>query len=756
MTVSFFQRFSLAVLLLIFAALSNPAQQSDPSFGSNGLVVRDLLGITATSKDTAVKAFYLPDGKILVVAHQRTTSFKSPPRNFSYLFRYLNNGTRDVPFGASVNNFVATDAAMQPDGKIVVAGYTFQNEPMEQGQDWKIIRFNSDASPDTTFGTGGTVIRGFGANLDFATNVELQADGKIVVSGYSTQGFGGGVTVVARFNADGSIDAPFGPYGEGFFDLYDNTYLSKELIILPDGKFLLAGDSASPFFLLAPSDIFLARFNSNGAVDPSFGSGGYLTLDYNVQDIFYDVELQPDGKILVALDSVFPAPGANYHVERQGVLARFSASGVKDASFGASGDVFINRSPPLLANQAGSPPSGYESARSIVVRGNGNIVISGVSVQIVVSDTLRRHVFSVLEYSGSGQLIGKNFSRRTRSNQIVSFQGQTPKIKGSFEQPDGKIVMYGSSIDAESSNTDDIILARYLSASAVNNANLFFDYEFNGDDELAVYRPNNSGLGTWFFMNRFNQLFERQYGAAGDVPVPGDYDGDGVQDLAVFRPATGEWISRKIYLDNCAPMDCVETVQFGAAGDIPAPGDFDGDGKFDRAVFRPGEGNWYILFSTGGYTGLHFGQNGDKPVTGDFDGDGKSDVAVIRRQNGQMFWYILQSSDNQFIGIQFGITEDKTVAADYDNDGKTEIAVWRPSNGTWYRLANYTDFSFLQFGANGDIPEPIDFDGDRKIDWAIFRPSVPVHYILRTTDGIFISRTLGAATDTPVASAYVR
>jgi hypothetical protein len=301
------------------------------------------------------------------------------------------------------------------------------------------------------------------------------------------------------------------------------------------------------------------------------------------------------------------------------------------------------------------------------------------------------------------------------------------------------------------------VLARYLSISAVNDANNFFNYDFYSRDEIAVYRPNSSGLGTWYFRDDFNQLFERQYGTPGDLLAPGDYEGDGLQDLAVFRPSTGEWITRKIYLNNCAPTDCTETVQFGANGDIPAPGDFDGDGKTDRAVFRPSGGDWYILFSsTGGYTGFHFGQNGDKPVVGDYDGDGKSDIAVVRRENGQMFWYILQSSDGAFIGFQFGITEDKTVTADYDGDGKTEIAVWRPSNGFWYVLTNYANFSAVQFGAGGDIPEPADYDGDHKTDFAVFRPNGGVHYILRSSSGNSVGVQFGLPTDIPVASAYIR
>jgi hypothetical protein len=231
-------------------------------------------------------------------------------------------------------------------------------------------------------------------------------------------------------------------------------------------------------------------------------------------------------------------------------------------------------------------------------------------------------------------------------------------------------------------------------------------------------------------------------------PTLYDYDGDGRADVSVFRPSEGNW-----YL--LQSQNGLSTQNFGLNGDIITPGDFDGDGKTDLGVFRPSTGAWWYksTINSGFYT-VQFGTNGDIPLAEDFNGDGRADFVVYRPSSST--WYRL-SSTGQYAPIVFGTAGDIPLVADMDGDGKADPTIYRPSTGTWWYASSISGlFTALQWGSATDTPVPGDYDADGKTDPAYFRPSDGAWFILYSGTGYstYTGVFWGTGGDRPVAADY--
>jgi len=272
--------------------------------------------------------------------------------------------------------------------------------------------------------------------------------------------------------------------------------------------------------------------------------------------------------------------------------------------------------------------------------------------------------------------------------------------------------------------------------------------DFDGDritDLGSLYEGRSPLDALWFApATAGGSAFQIYFGDSTDVPVPGDYDGDGRTDAVIYRPGTGLW-----YGPRTGFASIVIQLTLGQAGDIPVPGDYDGDGKTDPAIYRPSAGMFFALLSGGGTKTATFGGPNDVPVPRDYDGDGKTDFGIYRANvsAGLGLWYAPLSGGGVY-QIYFGGTGDVPVPGDYNGDKRAEAVIFRPSTGLWYGPYNGAAGLFqLMLGQSGDVPIPGYYDNDLSEDPAIFRPSTGLWFSALSGGGVARVDGLGTAAD---------
>lgn len=321
----------------------NPDGSLDNSFDGDGIVTLSLSDAGEFSNAIALQS----DGKIVVAGD----AIVDGEYHFGVV-RLNTDGSPDNTFNGSGTVILdstrsATAVAIQSDGRIVIAG----DATSDTFFDFCTVRLNADGSPDTDWGSGGKVYSDMGGNADFPQDIKIQPDGKILVAGYGSLDFGYGVEMI-RYNSDGSVDADFGDGGKVLWDVSFGDDAITSIALQPDGKIIaagyyitldqniltlrlnadgtadtdydidgyvigdigIAGDVAT-CILLQPDgkilaggysavvganfDFALVRYTANGTPDATFGTGGVVTTTITTyQDYMTCMQLQSDGKII--------------------------------------------------------------------------------------------------------------------------------------------------------------------------------------------------------------------------------------------------------------------------------------------------------------------------------------------------------------------------------------------------------------------------------------------------------------------------
>jgi hypothetical protein len=238
--------------------------------------------------------------------------------------------------------------------------------------------------------------------------------------------------------------------------------------------------------------------------------------------------------------------------------------------------------------------------------------------------------------------------------------------------------------------------------------------DFDGDnkDDLAVYRPAPAPNSFFYVLQSSNNtLLARELGTTGDDPtVVGDYDGDNKDDMAVYRDGASTGAQSFWYYRPSTAPNGIVTARWGQNGDVPVPGDFDGDGKNDFVVQRNvgGQGVFFLAEFDGGRETIYWGLPTDLVAPG----DGKTDFAVVRASGGQYRWSVLGRNNNNIIYFDFpwgSSATDEITQGDYDGDGRTDPSVWRPNadparNFFIFRRSTNGASQYVEWGQQNDIP----------------------------------------------------
>jgi uncharacterized delta-60 repeat protein len=403
----------------------------DPSFGSGGQVLTSF----SNNYDSANAVAVQPDGKIVVAGSTKVTGSST---GFDFLVaRYNANGTLDTGFGTgghtatdfSKGSDIAYALAFQPQAsgpsKILAAG----SAVVANSADIALARYNANGSLDTTFGSKGKVTTNLGGN-ESGRAMAVDGAGRILVLSSSS--------VLLRYTANGALDITFGNHGQVVTPTGGNG--PQSIALQADGKIVLGGTRTDP--ATGTPEFAVARFTANGTLDTAFGSGGLVTTHPGNYDTFSGVAIQGDGRIVLA---GFESGNDPDGVDRQGeYLLRYNTDGTLDTGFGSGGVEYLVNPAGLLGNSPGG----------VAVQSDGQIVAGGQFAE----EPSGQNYFAVLRVSSSSVLDTGYGSGGWAATQF----GYGTDLHGMALEPDGRVVLAGIGRPSGTTYPTDVALARFL------------------------------------------------------------------------------------------------------------------------------------------------------------------------------------------------------------------------------------------------------------------------------------------------------
>jgi uncharacterized delta-60 repeat protein len=636
----------------------NPDGSLDTDFKGGGMLTTD---IGADSIDKAASVVQQLDGK-LVVAGTSNDDFA--------LVRYETDGSLDTDFNGSGKlttaigpSFdTATSVIQQADRKLVVAGYSFNGS----NYDFALVRYEKDGSLDTTFNGTGKLTTAIGTSTDMAYSLIQQADGKLVVSGFSDNGSNNDFALV-RYNTDGTLDTTFNGSGKLTVAFGSSSDIASSVIQQADGTLVAAGYST----IGSNTDFSVARFNNNGSLDATFNGTGKLTTNVGGSDIASSLIQQADGKLVVAGRSL---SGSNFDF----AIVRYLSNGTLDAAFDSDGILRVN-----------IMQTSESESLSLAQQSDGKLVAAGYASNNGDDDfaLVRYNPDGTLDttFNGSGQL--------TTAIGIIS----TDRANAVIQQADGKLVAAGFS----SGSRDSFALVRYnpdgsldttfnstgkLTTSIGVVADEAYSVIQQADGKLVAAGYSNNGSNDDFALVRYNQdgSLDTTFNVTGIVTTAIVASND--RAYSVIRQADGKLVAAGY--SNNGSNDDFALVRYNADGSLDTT--FNGTGKvvtaigvaIDRAqsVIQQADGKLVAAGSSSNdFALVRYNPDGSLDTT--FNGTGKLTTAI-------------------------GSSTDNAISVAQQADGKLVAAGYSLNGG------NY-DFALVRYNTDGSLDTAFSGDGKR-------------------------------------------
>ncbi|HXI93524.1 MAG TPA: HYR domain-containing protein [Blastocatellia bacterium] len=534
----------------------------DTGFGSGGKVSTDFAG----GSDQAFALVIQTGGKIVAAG----LAANGATGNDFALARYDDTGMLDDAFGTSgkmTTDFAggsdqALALAIQPsDSKLVATGVAFNGTT---GNDFALARYSDEGDIDTGFGASGKVTTDFPSGIDIARGIAVQSNGKIVVAGGNNNDF-----ALARLNTDGSLDSTFGTGGLVITDFSGNNDQAFAVALDSSGKIVVAGSTTSASTGI---DFALARYDTNGNLDATFGVGGKVTTAVSAGGEFdqaFAVAVDSTDRIVAAGIAVAPATGNDF------ALVRYTGTGALDLTFGTGGKV----------TTAFSAGSGDDRAFAVAIQSNGKIIAAGASNGSSGSD------FALARYNGADGSLDASYG--VGGKVTTDFAGSTDQALAVAIQASGKVIAVGRAGNGATGN--DFGLARYNAVGALdptfgNGGKVMTDFA-NGDDRAFAVALQTNGrfcvagvaangaTGNDFAAARYfyDGALDSSFGAGGKVITTFSSGNRDDQALGVAFQNDGNIVAAGRVFNS------VTGVDFGVArylGNIGVS-DLDGDGIAD-------------------------------------------------------------------------------------------------------------------------------------------------------------------------------